>query len=29
MGGDWQGCLRFVDESGSPVQGLQVRLTPD
>jgi WD40 repeat protein/serine/threonine protein kinase len=28
-GGEWQGCLRFVDESGNPVQGLQARLTPE
>jgi WD40 repeat protein/serine/threonine protein kinase len=29
VGEDWQGCLRFVDEDGKPVQGLQVRLTPE
>jgi hypothetical protein len=26
---DWEGCLRFVDRDGKPVQGLQVRLTPE
>jgi WD40 repeat protein/serine/threonine protein kinase len=26
---DWFGCLRIVDSEGSPVQGLQVRLTPE
>jgi hypothetical protein len=26
---DWEGCARFVDQEGNPVQGLQVRLTPD
>jgi hypothetical protein len=26
---DWQGCLRFVDGSGRPVQGLRLRLTPE
>jgi hypothetical protein len=25
----WEGCIRFVDERGNPVTGLQVRLTPD
>jgi tetratricopeptide (TPR) repeat protein len=29
MGGDWQGCLRFVDKDDRPAKGLQVRLTPD
>jgi WD40 repeat protein/serine/threonine protein kinase len=27
-GGGWEGCLRFVDESGNPVQDLQVSLAP-
>jgi hypothetical protein len=26
---DWEGCARFVDRDGNPVQGLEVRLTPD
>jgi hypothetical protein len=26
--GDWEGCIRFVDAAGRPVQGIQVRLTP-
>jgi hypothetical protein len=25
---EWKGCIRFVDEGGDPVRGLQVRLTP-
>jgi hypothetical protein len=25
----WQGCARFVDREGNPVEGLEVRLTPD
>jgi WD40 repeat protein/serine/threonine protein kinase len=25
----WLGCLRFLDQEGNPVQGLQVRLTPE
>ncbi len=25
----WLGCLRFVDREGNPVQGLEVRLTPE
>jgi hypothetical protein len=28
-GADWAGCIRFVDENGNPVRGLQVRLSPD
>ena len=27
--GAWRGCARLVDQEGNPVQGLQVRLTPD
>jgi hypothetical protein len=27
--GAWLGCVRIVDREGNPVQGLQVRLTPD
>ncbi|MCI0456459.1 MAG: hypothetical protein L0Z62_05705, partial [Gemmataceae bacterium] len=27
-GGGWQGCLRFVDKQGNPVQNLRVRLAP-
>jgi hypothetical protein len=27
--GGWQACARFVDREGNPVQGLQVRLSPD
>jgi hypothetical protein len=27
--GAWLGCARFVDQAGDPVQGLQVRLTPE
>jgi hypothetical protein len=26
---NWEGCLRFVDQGGNPVPGLQVRLTPE
>jgi hypothetical protein len=25
----WQGCLRFVDRQGQPLEGLRVRLTPE
>jgi hypothetical protein len=27
-GGDWKGCLRFVDQAGRPAQGIQVSLKP-
>jgi WD40 repeat protein len=27
-GGDWKGCLRFVDQAGRPAQGLHVTLKP-
>jgi hypothetical protein len=26
---NWEGCVRFVDDADNPVQGLQVRLTPE
>jgi hypothetical protein len=26
---EWEGCARFVDPEGNPVQGLSVRLTPE
>jgi hypothetical protein len=26
--GQWLGCARFVDRDGKPVEGLEVRLTP-
>jgi hypothetical protein len=26
---DWEGCVRFVDREGHPVQDLQARLTPE
>ena len=26
--GGWQGCIRFTDEAGQPVAGLQVRVSP-
>src|SRR5262249_36519266 len=26
--GEWKGCIRFVHPDGSPVQGLETRLTP-
>jgi non-specific serine/threonine protein kinase/serine/threonine-protein kinase len=28
LGGDWQGCLRFVNKDGRPAQGIAVRLEP-
>jgi len=27
--GKWLGCARFVDRDSNPIQGLQVRLTPE
>jgi hypothetical protein len=27
--GDWEGCLRLVDEAGRPAQGIRVKLTPE
>jgi hypothetical protein len=26
--GQWEGCMRLVDDAGRPVQGLRVTLTP-
>jgi hypothetical protein len=26
--GQWEGCMRLVDDAGRPVQGLRVKLTP-
>jgi hypothetical protein len=26
--GQWEGCARLVNDSGRPVQGLRVKLTP-
>jgi hypothetical protein len=28
-GEQWEACLRFVDQGGNPVRGLQVPLTPE
>jgi hypothetical protein len=28
-GGNWEGCVRFVDPEGNPAEGLRVRLTPE